>query len=174
VTGEPFDVDVHGTPDGGGDGVADRCSSGQWKTTVRSFSRKAHSFATPPRLTPLTSAGKAVTDRLGCELLLLTGRPEPAIAALSSAEPLGWHRASHPGPVVLPFLWAAAMGRPPDADDGHLGEMFTAIDRNPDALPRFEDWHTTPPRTSPGRRSTGTRHPFLPDRPARRRAPPSR
>jgi len=90
----------------------------------------------------LTSAGKAVTDRLGCELLLLTGRPEPAIAALTTAEPLGWHRASHPGPVVLPFLWAAAIGRPPDADDGHLGEMFTAIDRDPDALPRFEDWHT--------------------------------
>jgi tetratricopeptide (TPR) repeat protein len=93
----------------------------------------------------LTSAGKAVTDRLGCELLLLTGRLEPAIAALTTAEPLGWHRASHPGPVVLPFLLAATIGRAPGADDGHLGQMFTAIDRDPDALPRFEDWHIVAP-----------------------------
>jgi hypothetical protein len=89
----------------------------------------------------LTATGRAVTDRLSCELLLLSGRLDPAIAALAGSEPLGWHHASHPGPVVLPFLWAAATGKTPTAD-GHLGQAFTAIDDDPGALPRFEDWPT--------------------------------
>ncbi len=37
---------------------------------------------------------------------------------------------------------AAAIGRPPDADHRHLAAMFTAIDRDRDAMPHFEDWHT--------------------------------
>jgi hypothetical protein len=102
----------------------------------------------------LLTTCEATTDRLGCELLLLSGRLAPAIAALTGSEPLGWHRASHPGPVVLPFLWAAATGTAPTADSGHLGKAFTAIDGDPDALPRFEDWPTPD-----GGRATGADRP---------------
>lgn len=89
----------------------------------------------------LDTTSRAGTDRLGCELLLLAGRLDQAIAALAGSEPLGWHRASHPGPIVLPFLWAAATGTAPTTDAGHLGQAFSAIDHDPDTLPRLEDWH---------------------------------
>lgn len=88
----------------------------------------------------LAAPGIAGTDRLGCELLLLAGRVDQAVAALTGSEPLGWHRASHPGPVVLPFLWAAVLGTAPAAEAGHLGRMFAAIDDDPDAVTRFADW----------------------------------
>lgn len=107
----------------------------------------------------LATAGNAVSDRLSCELFLLTRRLDPAIEALTTAEPLGWSQARHPGPVVLPFLWVAVLGTAPDTRHGHLGQAYTAIDRDPDALPRSEDWitangaptaHATPPeRTGP-------------------------
>jgi hypothetical protein len=89
--------------------------------------------------TSTESAGGGA-DRLGCELLLLAGRLDRAVAALTGSSPLGWHHASHPGPVVLPFLWAAVIGAAPAADAGHLGRMFAAIDDDPDALNRFEGW----------------------------------
>ena len=87
-----------------------------------------------------TSSGRTGPDRLGCELLLLAGRLDAAIAALTDASPLGWHHAVHPGPVVLPFLWAAATGTAPLAGDGHLGQLYADIDLDPAALPRPEDW----------------------------------
>ncbi len=86
------------------------------------------------------SSGRTGADRLGCELLLLAGRLDDAIAALIDASPLGWHQAVHPGPVVLPFLWAAATSAAPLAGDGHLGQLYADIDLDPAALPRPEDW----------------------------------
>src|SRR6266511_4277343 len=50
----------------------------------------------------------AEPDRLGCELLLLAGRVDAAAAALVASDPLGWSSPGHPGPVVWPFLLAAA------------------------------------------------------------------
>lgn len=80
----------------------------------------------------LARAGRAAPDRLGCELLLLAGRLDEAVAALAGSPPLGWHRADHPGQVVLPFLWAAAMGTAPPAGSGHLGRLYAEIDVDPD------------------------------------------
>lgn len=88
----------------------------------------------------LARAGRAAPDRLGCELLLLAGRLDEAVAALAGSPPLGWHRADHPGQVVLPFLWAAAMGTAPPAGSGHLGRLYAEIDVDPTALPQFEGW----------------------------------
>lgn len=88
----------------------------------------------------LDTAGPAGVVRLDCELLLLAGRINEAVAALAGSEPLGWHRADHPGPVVLPFLWAAVLGAAPAADAGHLGRLYADIDIDPAALPRFEGW----------------------------------
>lgn len=88
----------------------------------------------------LAPAGRAGRDRLGCELLLLAGRLDEAVAALTGSPPLGWHRADHPGPVVLPFLWAAAMGTVPPAGSGHLGRLYAGIDVDPAALPEFAGW----------------------------------
>jgi hypothetical protein len=78
------------------------------------------------------------SDRLACELLLLAGRVEQAIAALAAANPLGWSSPTHPGPVVLPYLWVAGTATaPPTADQGHLGQAFAAIDLAPHAPPRI-------------------------------------
>ncbi len=90
-------------------------------------------------LTDTGNAGGGI-GRLGCELLLLAGRVDEAAAALTGADPLGWHHAGHPGPVVLPVLWAAVLGSAPAADAGHLGRMFADIDLDPAALPRFDGW----------------------------------
>ncbi len=87
----------------------------------------------------LTAAG-AGRDRLGCELLLLAGRLDEAVAALTGSPPLGWHRSDHPGPVVLPFLWAATVGVAPPAGVGHFGRLFADIDVDPAALPGPENW----------------------------------
>ncbi len=59
---------------------------------------------------------------------------------MAGSPPLGWHRADHPGQVVLPFLWAAAMGTAPPAGSGHLGRLYAEIDVDPTALPQFEGW----------------------------------
>lgn len=67
-------------------------------------------------------------DRLGCELLLLAGRIDNAIAALVAADPLGWSRADHPGPVVWPVLLAAAVAPSVPAAQTHLGRQFAAVD----------------------------------------------
>ncbi len=77
------------------------------------------------RVVGTTSRTGAAPDRLGCELLLLAGFLDPAVAALTASEPLGWSRPSHPGPVVLPYLWAAATATP---RTGLLHTTFTAID----------------------------------------------
>jgi hypothetical protein len=68
-------------------------------------------------------------DRFGCELLLLAGRVDAAVEALTAASPLGWSRPEHPGPVVLPYLWAAATAVPAA---GLLRVVFSAIDELPD------------------------------------------
>ena len=99
-------------------------------------------------LTVTKSAGRG-TGRLRCELLLLAGRVDEASAALTAADPLGWHHADHPGPVVLPVLWAAALGAAPAPDAGHLGALFAGIDLDPAVLPRLEDW---PPTRQPSAR----------------------
>lgn len=54
-------------------------------------------------------------QRLACELLLLAGRVEPAVARLQAADPLGWSGPTHPGAVVLPWLLVAATGKPAPA-----------------------------------------------------------
>lgn len=74
-----------------------------------------------------TAAGSGTEpDRLGCELLLLAGLLDPAVAALTASDPLGWSRSPHPGPVVLPCLWAAAVTALPQK--GLLRATFTTID----------------------------------------------
>ena len=100
-------------------------------------------------LTVTGSAGGGGTGRLRCELLLLAGRVDEVSAALTAADPLGWHHADHPGPVVLPVLWAAALGAAPAPDAGHLGALFADIDLDPAVLPRLEDW---PPTRQPSAR----------------------
>ena len=99
----------------------------------------------------LTGSGSAGggTGRLRCELLLLAGRVDEVSAVLSAADPLGWHHADHPGPVVLPVLWAAALGAAPAPDAGHLGALFANIDLDPAVLPGLEDW---PPTRQPSAR----------------------
>jgi hypothetical protein len=81
--------------------------------------------------------------RLGCALLLLAGRLDEATAELTGSEPLGWHHVGHPGPVVLPVLWAAALGAAPAPEAGHLGALFADIDHDPAAVPGPEDWPPT-------------------------------
>ncbi len=85
----------------------------------------------------LVSSGQPV-DRLGCELLLVAGRIDEAVDAVSRSAPLGWHRDDHPGPIVLPVLWALALGRVPAPDEGHLGVLFAGIDHSGRSLPSFD------------------------------------
>jgi hypothetical protein len=71
------------------------------------------------------------TDRLTCELLLLAGHMDRAVAALTGSNPRGWSSPDHPGPVVLPCLWVAATATtppPPPANGSHWGQAFAAID----------------------------------------------
>ncbi|WP_143448393.1 hypothetical protein [Kineosporia sp. A_224] len=97
-------------------------------------------------------------DRLGCEVLLLAGLLDPAVAALTASEPLGWSRLAHPGPVVLPCLWAAATAIP---RDGLLRATFTAIDTLHDTQDHERLFRTsTPDNDNPwttGRASTPAR-----------------
>ncbi len=67
-------------------------------------------------------------DRLGCELLLLAGRVDAAAAALVASDPLGWSSPGHPGPVVWPFLLAAAAAPAVPGTQTQLGRQFAAID----------------------------------------------
>mgnify|MGYP003376498978 CR=1 FL=1 len=99
----------------------------------------------------VSSAGGVAVDRLGCELLLLAGRLDQAVGELTTSSPLGWHSADHPGPVVLPVLWAAATGAAPALDAGHLGQLFAAIDIEPRALPSVDDWLPASVDGSPAR-----------------------
>jgi hypothetical protein len=69
------------------------------------------------------------TDRLTCELLLLAGHLDRAVATLTGSNPRGWSSPNHPGPVVLPCLWVAATATtPPPANGSHWGQAFAAID----------------------------------------------
>lgn len=92
-----------------------------------------------------TRAG-AGPDRLGCELLLLAGVLDPAVAALSGSEPLGWSRPTHPGPVVLPCLWAAATAVP---REGLLSATYTAIDALDDTDGHEQLFRREPPDDHP-------------------------
>ncbi len=67
-------------------------------------------------------------DRLGCELLLLAGRVDAAAAALVASDPLSWSSPGHPGPVVWPFLLAAAAAPVVPGTQTQLGRQFAAID----------------------------------------------
>jgi hypothetical protein len=81
----------------------------------------------------LEQALTAATPRLACELLLLSGRLAPALALLEAAPPLGWSGRGHPGPVVVPYLLAAAgCGGPPGRDVPLLAEQFQGIDGDGD------------------------------------------
>jgi hypothetical protein len=66
-------------------------------------------------------------DRLTCELLLLAGRVDAAAERLAAADPLGWSQPTHPGPVVWPYLLAAATPTLPHAAT-QVGRLFAAID----------------------------------------------
>ncbi|WP_238010354.1 hypothetical protein KZZ52_53790 [Dactylosporangium sp. AC04546] len=70
----------------------------------------------------------AAPDRLGCELLLLADRIDAAATALVASDPLGWSSPGHPGPVVWPFLLAAAVAPVVPAAETQLGRQFAAID----------------------------------------------
>lgn len=73
----------------------------------------------------------AANSRLACELLLFSGRVAPAIALLEAAAPLGWSGRGHPGPVVVPYLLAAAScGGSPGPGSPLLAEQFEGIDRD--------------------------------------------
>jgi hypothetical protein len=67
-------------------------------------------------------------DRLGCELLLLADRIDTAVTALMASDPLGWSGPEHPGPVVWPFLLAAAVAPVVPGAETQLGRQFAAID----------------------------------------------
>ncbi len=67
-------------------------------------------------------------DRLGCELLLLADRIDAAATALTASDPLGWSSPEHPGPIVWPFLLAAAVAPVVPATETQLGLQFAAID----------------------------------------------
>jgi hypothetical protein len=69
-----------------------------------------------------------IPDRLGCELLLLADRTDTAATALAVSDPLGWSDPDHPGPVVWPYLLAAAVAPAVPAADTQLGQQFAAID----------------------------------------------
>lgn len=70
----------------------------------------------------------AAPDRLGCELLLLADRIDAAATALVASDPLGWSSPEHPGPVVWPFLLAAAVAPVVPATETQLGQQFATID----------------------------------------------
>lgn len=71
----------------------------------------------------------AAGPRLTSELLLLAERIAPALALLEAAPPLGWSGRSHAGPVVVPYLLAAAACRgAPDRGAPLLAEQFEGID----------------------------------------------
>jgi hypothetical protein len=70
----------------------------------------------------------AEPDRLNCELLLLAGRPDDATTALIASDPLGWSQPEHPGPVVWPYLLAAATSSAPRDARTQFARQFTAID----------------------------------------------
>ncbi len=69
-------------------------------------------------------------DRLACELLLLAGLIDSAVARLSAAPALGWSAREHPGPIVVPYLLVAVTGidgRPQD-EKSLLAKAFEQID----------------------------------------------
>jgi len=76
-------------------------------------------------------------DRVGCELLLLADRIDTAATALVASDPLGWSSPEHPGPVVWPFLLAAAVAPAVPATQTQLGRQFAAIDT-------ADRWHGYP------------------------------
>ncbi len=53
---------------------------------------------------------RLANDRLACELFLLAGRIDSAVARLSAAPALGWSTREHPGPILVPCLLVAATG----------------------------------------------------------------
>lgn len=94
------------------------------------------------------------TGRLTCELLLLAGQLDRAVAALAGSAPRGWSSPSHPGPVVLPCLWVAATAtEPPPASGSHWGEAFAAIDVDTQSL---HGWQLGDPSDGDGTDHNGT------------------
>jgi len=94
---------------------------------------------------PGADARNVSNVRLLCELLLLAGRVEQALATAKDAGPLGWSRGGHPGPIVIPYLLVAATGpeilpellnaasssHTPSAHDGPLlAQALKQVDRH--------------------------------------------
>jgi hypothetical protein len=110
-----------------------------WRTVPtrrRLLALVATSQAAGTRDETLNAEAQAVTgtDRLTCELLLLAGHLDRAVAALASSAPRGWSSPTHPGPVVLPCLWIAATAAPPPASGSHWGLAFAAVDLDVQSL----------------------------------------
>jgi hypothetical protein len=80
----------------------------------------------------------AAPARLAATLRVLTGRVDEAGATLSQAEPLGWSRGDHPGPLVVPILLLAAAGKEPRSSERLRGAMtlLSAVDQ-----PTWHDVH---------------------------------
>ena len=73
----------------------------------------------------VSSAGGVAVDRLGCELLLLAGRIDAAVAALTPSAPLGWHNAHHPGQVWLLYTSRRGKETSPGAGGAQPGAKQT-------------------------------------------------
>jgi hypothetical protein len=69
-------------------------------------------------------------DRLACELLLLAGLIDSAVARLLAAPALGWSAREHPGPIVVPYLLVAVTGIRGRSQDEKslLAKAFEQID----------------------------------------------
>src|SRR6266545_782486 len=62
------------------------------------------------------------------DALARDGRVDAAAAALVASDPLSWSSPGHPGPVVWPFLLAAAAAPVVPGTQTQLGRQFAAID----------------------------------------------
>ncbi len=114
-------------------------------------------WALAPRQ-PGADERNVTNDRLVCELLLLANRVEQALKTAEVAEPLGWSRGNHPGPIVVPYLLVAATGpeikpelliaagsrvAPPEHCEPLLAQELEHIDR--DGWVGGDRWDDEPP-----------------------------
>lgn len=102
-------------------------------TAARSVGRQDEAIATEADVAEawLAAGGAgsfAGSIRQACEILLLAWRVEPALAAAKRAEPLGWSRGVHPGPVVVPFLLVAGSVASAPDENLLLSDVFDLID----------------------------------------------